>query len=149
MTEDNKICKKDRIIALYHDTPSEEICKIVGVKRKYVTDVASRYHLTKSDEAKECDKRIRSEKIHRALIRSFKMERFRILSGEPQRTKRFLEMNKRQRYIRNHLVTKFNYIVDTNDPERKTFIYDELTKRSPREYLYVKRYGYHFVKADN
>ena len=90
------------------------------------------------------------EKIRKARLRNHRMEKFRVMSGMPQKTKYHIStMPARVRYAINGLIARRNYF--RTEPGY-TLYYDSKTNRCNyhcyNEEYYTKKYGIQFVKAD-
>ncbi len=88
-------------------------------------------------------------KVIQAIKRKRKIDELRILSGLPQLTKLHFKKYPNNNYYQAiyRLISKYGYFQDEEVGGIYTLYYDELTKRAPREHLFVKRYGLKFEKA--
>lgn len=86
-------------------------------------------------------------KISNSLRKTWKMERFRVMSGYKQKTGYKIRTEpKFYSSARSYLVTKRGYILSEND--NRLFYYDDKTNRS-KEDLYIRKYKFKFMKYEN
>lgn len=82
--------------------------------------------------------------------RTWKMERFRVMSGMPQKTKLRIAMRPTKAYRAIwYLVNMRNYFRDIEVGGRFTLYYDEQTKRSGKEDYYTKSCGLTFEQVQD
>lgn len=82
--------------------------------------------------------------------RTMMMERFRVMSGMPQKTKMRIAMRPTKAYKAIwYLVNMRNYFRDIEVGGRFTLYYDEQTKRSGKEDYYTKSCGLTFEQVQN
>ena len=82
--------------------------------------------------------------------RTWRMERFRVMSGMPQKTKLRIAMRPTKAYRAIwYLVNMRNYFRDIEVGGRFTLYYDEQTKRSGKEDYYTKSCGLTFEQVQD
>lgn len=87
-------------------------------------------------------------RANRSRLKTIRIERFRVLSGQKQHTKlRIAKTSMRTYKAKWHLQKYYNYFtVDGDDPY--IMIYDDDTRRA-NENFYIDKYGLKFVRADD
>lgn len=148
-------------VKTYYPTMSaREIEAKFNIPKARVIAIAERLGLKHTPETEErLQKKIRERSLGARTPESFrrqvetwkknrKMEHLRVMSGMKQQTKfRFAKMPERIYKAIWHLETKYNYFRDEEVGGLYTLFYDEQTRRSTKEHLYIKRYGLKFKEA--
>ena len=135
-----KVVKEDFPIMTYREIYLKH--KITFNEARYVV---RKFHLHK-------DKSIENHKRSRSLIRTYKTEHVRLLSGIPQSTRIKIRMLPvKVYYTKWRLARKFNYFSDPEFPY--VLFYDVETKRidpnrKVNEEHYTRKYGIVFEAAD-
>lgn len=139
---------------------AREIEKEFNVPKGRVIAIAERLGLKHTPETEErLQKKIRERCLGARTQESFqrqvetwkktrKMEHLRFMSGMKQQTNfRFAKMPERTYKAIWCLETKYNYFRDEEVGGLFTLFYDKQTRRTPKEHLYIKRYGLKFKEA--
>lgn len=144
----------------YPDMSVSEIASMYGYTEARVARWARVLHLKHSPETQQRLKQKRianlrlvhtSEYKERILLNYQRIRRseiFRIKSGMPRKTK--LNISLVPPHVRraiSNLVYKYNYFRDISVGGQYTMYYDEDTRRTPAEALYVERYKLKFEPA--
>ena len=88
------------------------------------------------------------EKLRKSRNRLIRMERRRILGGEPQKTRIYLNiLPLRVRQAKRNLCKRRGYFCFRDEPY--TLYYDGGTTRSPEERYFTEKYGLRFMEADD
>ena len=151
---------EDTVRAYYPTMTAPEICARFGYSKTRVNMWARRLGVRHSAETEE---RIRQENMARLaeakkhidykamgerLKRKRRMDELRVLSGLPQRTRlKFAILSTQGRQTVWRMVRKHNYF--QMDGEPRTLYYDGETRRVHTEARLAKKYGLHFVAAEN
>ena len=86
----------------------------------------------------------RFESLRRTLL----MERFRVMSGEKQQTKRRISRLPSKTYGRTfYLRSKYNYFSDGTGKHPDVLYYDSETRRAPNEEYFTRKYGIKFKEG--
>ena len=151
---------EDTVRAYYPTMTAPEICARFGYSKTRVNMWARRLGVRHSAETEE---RIRQENMARLaeakkhidykamgerLKRKRRYDELRVLSGLPQRTRlKFAILSTQCRQTVWRMVRKHNYF--QMDGEPRTLYYDGDTRRVYTEARLAKKYGLHFVAAEN
>ena len=151
---------EDTVRAYYPTMTAPEICARFGYSKTRINMWARRLGIRHSAETEE---RIRQENMARLaeakkhidykamgerLKRKRRMDELRVLSGLPQRTRlKFAILSTQGRQTVWRMVRKHNYF--QMDGEPRTLYYDGETRRVHTEARLAKKYGLHFVAAEN
>lgn len=144
----------------YPDMTAKEISEKFGYSKTRVTTWARRLgirHSAKTEERirqeniarlKEAQKHIDYKAMGEKWKRKRKVDELRVLSGLPQRTRfKFASLSTQGRQTVWRMVRKRNYFQVEGEPF--TLYYDGETNRVPTEARLAKKYGLHFVAAEN
>jgi len=153
----------DIVRGLWADHTCTEIAAMTGACASSVSDIALAHGWRHSPETTERIHRARvasgrrlfemgHEKSSERIRRMRKMERFRLLSGLPPRTRWAVKgISKRQAGVKNKLKTLYGYHYSAGD--LLTLLYDDDTRRRLTghydEDYYTRRYGLEFIKAED
>ena len=151
--------KRDKqITELYPTHTASEIAQIINCDEATIYKAAKRLHLShtkdtlerankkrlsnlsKSREKDVADKRIRSRR------KTQRLERFRYISGIPQRTRlKFSKMPKKHYMAKYNIIRKYGYFAYEDNP----FVigFDSNTKRTNEQY-YIDKYGFKFEEEN-
>lgn len=148
------------VIRHYPDMSASEIASMYGYTEARVARWARVLHLKHSLETQQRLKQKRManlrlahtpENIERIRLNHQRIRRseiFRIKSGLPRKTKWNISLVPHHiRRAISHLVCKFNYFRDISVGGQYTMYYDENTRRTPVEALYVERHKLKFEPA--
>lgn len=145
---------------LYPAHSASEVANILGVTKAAVNNMARRLGVR---HTKETDDRILKENVSRmlspdtikkrsnSLRKTLRLEKFRILSGGQQKTKRkFKVVANKQLCAKYYLCRQYNYFYDQDAGDILLVFYDKDTRRMPteREKYYSSKYGIKFEQAD-
>lgn len=151
---------EDTVRRYYPDMTAAEISARFGYSKTRINTWAKRLGVRHSAETEE---RIRQKNIARLteakkhidykamserLKRKRRMDELRVLSGLPQRTRfKFAALSTQGQQTVWRMVRKRNYFQVEGEPH--TLYYDGETNRVPTEARLSKKYGLHFVAAEN
>lgn len=151
---------EDTVRRYYPDMTASEISARFGYSKTRINTWAKRLGVRHSPET---DERIKAENMLRLaeakacidykamgerLKRKRRMDELRVLSGLPQRTRlKFAILSTQGRQTVWRMVRKHNYF--QMDGEPRTLYYDGETRRVHTEARLAKKYGLHFVAAEN
>ncbi len=153
----------DGLRAMWPTMSATEIAAKTGWHKSLIYKWAKIYGLRHDEETKRRlnTKRVSNiekshtpeiyDKIRKARCHNHRMERFRVMSGLPQKTKYHISMvPRRVLFAVSGLCTRRNYYRDPNDPY--TLYYDSQTRRcdskSYYEDYYTRKYGIRFVQGE-
>lgn len=140
----------ERMIVARFDIPLTSIHRIV-VKYGFVHSPEFQRKLTEDSvrrmRALHADKNVQ-KKINDIKRRQYIMEKFRVLSGLPQKTNiRVKVLSKHLNCARANLRSRHNYFVVKGD-DPLVICYDSKTRRTPNEQYYSEKYGFKFIQAE-
>lgn len=154
------LAAREIVIAEYPNMSSREISVKYGLCRTTILRWANRLNLQHTPETLQRLKHKTAEaqkkaftkevydKIHATRARIYKMERLRVMSGLPQKTKLHVSITPKRTLIAiRRLCDKYNYFTDESTGGVYTLYYDEETRRTPKEDFYSKRHGLTFRQA--
>lgn len=131
------------LIANYHHMTNEEICSHLGIKKHLVLCYRRLHGLRKTPETRHRSWMEGGKKVHRRWI----LERFRVQSGQPRKTKlRIRRLSDAGYKHRSNMILHYNYFADPDDIT--VLCYDEQTDRRPRCEATARRHGITIVPAD-
>lgn len=157
----DKQTKRNIIRELYPNFSATEISLILGISNATVNVMARRLCVRHTDETnrrinKHCLEVLRNpESVRKSTLwkkKAFAIERFRIMSGLPQKTKLRVghKVEEKQINARCYLCRKYNYFYDKEYGDMLTIHYDKDTKRisAEKELKYTMKYGIKFSPAE-
>ena len=151
---------EDTVRAYYPTMTAPEICARFGYSKTRVNTWAKRLGVRHTPETEQ---RIKTESMarlaearaqmdykaaHDKWKRKRRYDELRVMSGLPQRTRfKFAALSTQGRQTVWRMVRKHNYF--QMDGEPRTLYYDGETRRVRTEARLAKKYGLHFVAAEN
>lgn len=160
----HKVWLKDTVIREYPHSSAGEIAARHGVRHSSVEYWARKLNLQHTDETKaritekiygriahitKTDPEVKRKSIE-TKKRTWMMERFRVMSGLPQKTKLRVATRPVKVYKAIwYLVNMRNYFRDIEVGGRFTLYYDNETKRSGKEDYYTKSCGLTFEQVQD
>lgn len=154
------LSRRDTIAANYPYMSANELSERFGIPKSSVIRWAEKLNLrhTSATMRRLLDKRSealakgRTPQSCRAaaekMRRHRKMERFRILSGQPQQTSLNVSiLSKPAARAATRLCREFNYFRDKRVGGQFTLYYDAQTRRTPFESVYTQRYRFLFKET--
>lgn len=150
----------DTVRRLWPDHTGTEIQALTGIRFNRAEKIARELGLKHSPETIQRIKAKRGKQLksihHDSEVQRRKtakwkatrrLDEMRVLACEPQRTRfKFSKEPKGAYSIRHLLLCKYNYF--TADGDKRTFYYDDETRRTPKEAYHNKKYGFRFVSAE-
>lgn len=153
---------KDTVTRLWATHSASEIEEATGLAKSRIIEWAKRLGLkhTQATEdrlkRKKADASVKArrniedfqERKSKSWKRTRKLDYLRFISGQEQQTKfQFPKYPERVYKAIYHLVNNYGYFQDEEVGGCYTMYYDEQTKRTPKEHLYIERYGLKFEQA--
>lgn len=148
------IDKRKILISMYPNHSVREIAKHIGCNESYLYKMAKKLGLRHNEETSKRIKNLMTgnlkkaydkktiEKRSRTRKRIIRMEKFRVMSGERQKTRLNVTKMPQKAYNAKYcLIRKYGYF--SFEDERYTIGYDRDTKRVNEEY-YRNKYGFKF-----
>lgn len=148
---------REKALTLYRDRTASEVAALIGVPKYQIRYWIERYGGRHDEETnKKIRRRLNAnlrtpevrEKHDEAVRHVIKMERWRVVSGMPQKTKRKISIlpTKIRRSFA-HACRRYNYFRD-DDCNALVLYYDEETTRNAQyEAFCEKKYNIRFVSA--
>lgn len=156
---------KELLIKIYPNTSNEEIYKIFGIKKNVLMRFKHELNLHKSEEhirardlkcAENGRKKMKeigyvpklpkytSEYLSKRTLRIWRMEKFRVLNGEPQRTKIKLKQPYSKRRTKTRTTLKEKNYIPLTTTNSLSWYYDCSTQRSSQLEESGKKIGFSF-----
>lgn len=150
-----------KIIELYPNHTSREIASMLSISRTTVNFYARKNNIIHSAEFRgaihervlsslnsDAAKKKRKATQQQKKRRLYMMERFRLMSGDKQKTKVHIsKVSVGARKIISKYINKYNYFQVEDEPF--TLYYDSETKRTRTEKYVTEKYRIKFIPADD
>lgn len=144
MTEE----QKRRIRELYPTHSVREVAEAIGATYTAVSRFVTRHRLTHTAEGAARIERRRAELVSASRKRNYVMEKQRLLSGEPQRTRTRVSILSKPARKRMRGLCYYRGYFRSGDINRTVLYYDSETRRSERAEQYAReKYGITFEEG--